>query len=165
MSESKRKDFKKWQVDLVYELQDGCCLGCGTSLEHGFHRHHKDGDHSNNKTDNLELYCPECHHARKGEAAKTAWTSHKERESKALKDLDKLISQALGEGKLSGATAERILEAISKGLSVSRRGLDRPESVPASILIERKYKQREVQLESYIEGIKEGIRLGAEVKK
>ncbi len=49
------REYKK----LANELFDGKCLKCSTVKD--LCVHHKDGDHYNNKPENLELLCRSCH--------------------------------------------------------------------------------------------------------
>jgi len=85
---SERKDFPKWKVTAAYVAQDGVCSKCGNSLQHGFHRHHRDGNPKNNSVDNLELLCKECHRATLGEPFK----KHRAQEKKILENLNQLIA-------------------------------------------------------------------------
>jgi len=159
----KRKDFHKWQVDLVVIAQDNCCLKCGNTLKKGFHRHHKDKNHANNKTDNLQLHCAECHRAEKGDALK----EHRKQEKKILEDLNNLLDKGF-EGKLSGANMERMLEAMGMSLKVSRSvnemdvGVEYPS---ASLTLGTRIKEIETMTEYYLKGLHEGISLGAKAVK
>lgn len=161
--QEERKVFHKWQVDLVYIAQDGCCLKCGNTLKKGFHRHHKDGKHDNNATDNLELHCAECHRATLGKAV----TEHKKQEAKILEDLNTLLDRGF-EGKLSGANMERMLEAMGMSLKVSRSvnkldvGIEYPS---ASITLGTRIKEIETMTEYYLKGLHEGISLGVKTAK
>ncbi|MCP8313119.1 MAG: hypothetical protein H3Z53_01940 [archaeon] len=153
---NKRKDFPKWKVEQVYIAQDGSCLKCGNSLEHGFHRHHKDGNPSNNEVSNLELLCAECHRATLGDAI----TEHRKQEEKVLNDLNKLIDECFA-GKLSGATVERMMDAITLSLKVSRNlnKLDEGiESPPASIALLKRMQETKILQEAYLEGFKDGVK-------
>ncbi|USD35505.1 MULTISPECIES: hypothetical protein [Vibrio] len=38
------------------------CKNCTMEMAEGFHIHHKDGNHTNNKPDNFEINCPFCHY-------------------------------------------------------------------------------------------------------
>jgi len=154
-----RRDFKKWVVDLVYEAQEGCCANCGASLEQtGFHRHHKDNNPKNNSIDNLELLCPRCHYAQKG--TDNPYTRHQAQEKRILEKLNQLIDLAL-ENKLSGATMERLLDAMSMSLKISRRvtevdyGL---EHIPPSIKMQRYVAERKLIQDAFLEGFKEGAK-------
>lgn len=156
MREVKRKDFPVWKVEQVYIAQDGACLKCGNSLEHGFHRHHKDGTPANNEISNLELLCPECHRATLGEAI----TEHRKQEEKVLNDLNKLIDECFA-GKISGSVVERMIEAITLSLKVSRslnkidEGLESP---PASIALLKRMQETKILQEAYLEGFKDGMK-------
>ena len=153
---NERKAFPTWKVEQVYIAQDGVCSKCSNSLEHGFHRHHKDGNHANNKIDNLELLCAECHRATLGDAL----AEHKKQEERALSSLNKLLDECFA-GKISGAVVERMIEAITLSLKVSRSlnkidgGIESP---PASIALFKRMQETKVLQETYLEGFKDGVR-------
>ncbi|MEM2294593.1 MAG: HNH endonuclease [Nitrososphaerota archaeon] len=151
-----RKDFPRWKVEQVYIAQDGVCAKYGDSLEHGFHRHHKDGNPANNEIDNLELLCPECHRATLGDAV----TEHRKQEEKVLSDLNRLIDECFA-GKISGAVVERLIEAITLSLKVSRN-LDKIdeglESPPTSIALLKRMQETKILQETYLEGFKDGVK-------
>lgn len=155
---SERKSFKRWKVDLVYEAQDGACVVCGGTLKKGFHRHHKDGDPSNNDISNLELRCADCHRA----TFKEAYKAHKDQERQVLASLNKLLEQGF-EGKLSGANMERMLEAMTMSLKLSRsiNKLDQGIEYPSAAIAMR-FKMDEIKklTEQYLAGLREGISLG-----
>lgn len=151
-----RKDFPKWKVEEVYIAQDGVCAKCGASLEHGFHRHHKDGNPANNSIDNLELLCPECHRVTLGDAI----NQHRKQEEKILNDLNRLIDECFS-GKISGAIVERLIEAMKMALKISKNlnKIDQGiESPPASIELLKRLKETKILQETYLEGFKDGIR-------
>jgi hypothetical protein len=160
MSEA-RQDFKKWQVDLVYsDVQEGQCAKCSASLENtGFHRHHKDGNNSNNEIDNLELLCPKCHHSTFGT---NAYLEHKNLEGETLVQINQLLSSAIDPNtKMSGATLEKTLELITMKLKVSRNAKDLDygvEYTPASIKLQRKMAEQEAQIDRYIEGYMQAVK-------
>ena len=158
-----RKDFKKWQVDVVFnEVQQGQCANCGAGLEQtGFHRDHVDGDHSNNETDNLQLLCPKCHWAKAGEG-KNPYTEHQEQEKRVLTKLNELIEQALDpSSKVSGAAMEKMVDAMSMSLKVSRNVTDVDygrEHTPASVKMQRRMAEQEIQLQSFMDGVMFGVK-------
>jgi hypothetical protein len=151
-----RREFQRWKVEKVYIAQDGACIKCGNSLEHGFHRHHKDGNPSNNSIENLELLCPECHRATLGEAI----IEHRKQEEKVLRDLNRLIDECFA-GKISGSVVERMIEAITLSLKISRNlnKIDEGiESPPASIALLKRMQETKILQEMYLEGFKDGVR-------
>jgi len=160
---SERKDFEQYKVDIVYRVQDGSCFKCGNSLKKGFHRHHKDKNNANNSVDNLELHCAECHRAEKGEAIE----KHRKQEQKILDDLNKLLELGF-KGKLSGANMERMLEAMTTSLKVSRNvnrmdvGIEYPS---ASLTFGTRIKEIQTMTDYYLKGLHEGISLGIKEKK
>jgi len=163
LSLNERKDFPKWKVTAAYMAQDGVCSKCGSSLQHGFHRHHRDGNPRNNSVDNLELLCKECHRATLGEPFK----KHRAQEERILENLNQLI--ALGfEGKLSGANMERLLEAMTLSLRISKEvnGLDKGIEYPPPELL---YGIRQGELnkisDAYLAGLRSGISLALETVK
>jgi len=153
-----RRDFKGWAVDLVYRLQDGICAKekCSKTLANGFHRHHEDGDSTNNSIENLKLFCAECHG---GEA----YATYIKKKKKGLSDVEAAINMAL-EGKLSGAAMDKLLDAIKLGLGLTReiygKGM---EQVPASIKMEQYLLSSGILLKEYEKGVKKGIELGASI--
>jgi len=153
---SKRKDFTKKQVDLVYELQDRICKSCGRSLANGFARHHEDGDPSNNSIENLTLLCPSCHG---GEAYQTLI----KRKKKFLQDIDNLLKSALTE-KISGTLIDKLTDLIKLGLSLNNQvygvEIERP---PASIRLENQLLASGLLQKEYEKGLRKGIELGADL--
>ncbi len=60
------KEYKKWKPNYKYRKffrKSKICEGCGIENEdfRFYDVNHKDGDHDNNKINNLELLCPNCH--------------------------------------------------------------------------------------------------------
>ena len=155
---SERRDFQKWKVELVYRLQDGVCSKCGAPLSKGFHRHHKDGDPSNNSIDNLELLCPKCHYATFGDD--NPFERHKRVERKVFDQIQQLLDKAFSK-ELSGAHIEKILDALTLELKLSRsvENLDwEIERPPASIALEYRIAEMQANMRAYVEGFKEGFK-------
>jgi len=150
---TKRKDFSKWAVEVVYQQQQGACPRCGKPLLAGFHRHHKDGDNTNNSVENLELLCLVCHGSKQ-------WNTLQEQKKKHIGELDTLINKAINEG-MAGTLVDKLLDSIKLALSLEKQvyGLD-TEEVPVSIRMESYITVAEHSLEEYIKGIKEGINIG-----
>jgi len=146
----KRKDFEKWKVELAFRKQDGACLKCGKPLGKRFIRDHKDGDPSNNSVENLRLYCATCN---AGEQYKTLVKKKKQ----ALKDVEGAIQLSL-EGKLSGAAADKLLDAIKLGLSLSEQLYGGElEKVPVAIRMENYLVSSGLLLKEFERGFKEGM--------
>jgi len=146
----KRKDFEKWKIEIVYRKQDGACIKCGKPLGSKFHRHHKDKGPSNNSVDNLELHCASCHG---GEQYKTLI----EKKELALKNVEGAIQLSL-EGKLSGAAADKLLDAIKLGLSLSEQLYGGElEKVPVGIRMENYLVSSGILLKEYEKGYREGM--------
>jgi len=145
-----RKDFAKWAIELVYRKQDGACIKCGKPLGSRFHRHHKNKNPADNSVENLELHCVGCHG---GEQYQTLV----EKKKQALKDVEGAIQLSLS-GKLSGAAADKLLDAIKLGLSLSEQlyGGDL-EKMPVAIRMENYLVSSGILLKEYEKGIKEGM--------
>lgn len=161
MSKETRQDFKKWQIDLAYESQNGLCVRCGAGLEQtGFHAHHEDGNHSNNALSNLSLLCPKCHFTTfKGS---NPWDEHKKTEATVLNALLKVID-AFNDpaSKLSGATLEKFNDSMTMALRSSRyyNEIDYGRmQVPASIQMVRGMAEAKVTGEAYTDGYMAGVR-------
>jgi len=63
--------------------------------------------------------------------------------------------------KLSGATVERLIEAMKTSLKISRslNKIDQEiESPPASIVLLKKMQETKMLQEAYLEGFKDGVR-------
>jgi len=147
-----RKDFKKWVVDVVFEQQQGMCKRCGRSLELGFHKHHKDGDASNNSVENLELLCPECHG---GEQYKTL----QQQRVKHLQQIEDIIGLA-SSGEVSGAVVEKITELIKLGLSLENKIYSDVELPPVNIRLQSSIAVQELLLKQYQKGFEDGLKVG-----
>jgi len=159
VTQEDRRDFPEWKVKAVYLKQDGACAKCGCSLADGFHRHHMDGDHSNNSLDNLQLLCPDCHYVT---FCSEKWNAHKDVEREVLETLKKALLSATDK-ELSGAALERIVETAVKVLQVSRRekGLNKPmERLPELHL---QYSRSDMW--NWIQGYKEGFVAGVQFAK
>ena len=132
-------------------------MKCGNSLEHGFHRHHKDGNPTNNEISNLELLCAECHRATLGDAI----IEHRKQEEKVLGTLNKLLDGCFAGKGIAGATIEKIIEALRPSLSVSRslnkfdQGIESP---PALITLLKRMQETKMLQEAYLEGFKDGVK-------
>lgn len=154
-----RKDFQVWKVTVAYVSQDGICLKCGNSLEHGFHRHHVDGDHGNNSLENLELRCKECHHASYRGRKKKDLGEHRIQEKAILEQLNQLIGDGIA-GKLSGASAERLMEAMALAMKVSKRVNDIDidiEYPPPAITLMKRLMETQTLSETFLDGFKRGV--------
>ena len=160
MSEE-RRDFSQWKVDQVYEIQEGCCWNCGANLEQtGFHREHINGNNNDNSLSNLRLGCPKCHGATYG--SDDPYQKHLSVEKRVLENLNTLISQALDPAsKISGASLEKLLDAMTLTLKVSRNtsevdyGIER---TPPAIKLRRGYVENQLQADKYIEGFLDGVK-------
>ena len=161
MDKVRRRSFSAFKVEAVYLAQDGCCARCGSSLEHGFHRHHRNGDPTDNSIENLELLCPSCHRASMGEA----FDNYQRRLEWAVGSLSKLVQNAL-DGKIAGNLAETIKEAIVLVLKYARElyGLATPESPPPTVVLTEKIQEMRLIEEVYLDAFRKGFECGVGVK-
>lgn len=130
-------------------------------LNNGFHRHHKDGKHENNTYENLELLCIECHHAQKDVEGLSLFEQHRVVEREVGDLVRRMINEAFDK-KMSGANMERMLQGFSQMLSISRneKGLNlEVEYPPADVKLQLSKNIQEQNLEEYMRGIRDGIRM------
>jgi hypothetical protein len=156
-----RRSFPNFKVEAAFFAQDGCCSRCGSTLEFGFHRHHRNGDAGDNSLENLELLCPRCHRATVSEALNL----YTQRLEWAIGALTNLVEKAL-EGKLAGNTAEAIREAIALTLKYERElvGVAPPESPPPTITFLKKLQETRLLEEVYLEAFKQGLECGIKAR-
>ncbi|MGB9855828.1 MAG: HNH endonuclease [Caldisericum exile] len=147
---SERRNFKKWVVDVVYENQSGLCIKCGRSLEAGLHKHHIDGDASNNSVENLQLLCPQCHRSEQ-------WVTLQKQREKHLTQLDNLIDSAIA-GEVNGAVIDKLVEAIKLSLSIENKLYGDVELPPISVRLQSNMLIQEMLLKEYKRGFEEGIK-------
>lgn len=153
-----RKNFPTKIVEEVFEEQGRCCDKCSRSLMNGFHIHHKDGNNANIEKENCQLLCSGCHG---GEQYKTL----QDQKKIAITDLEKLIQVGV-EGKVSGSTLEKILDAIKLKLSLQRQVLDDPPmEIPSSVKAETYVTVMEHGLKEREYGFKTGLEKGIDLAK
>ena len=177
-----RRDFKQYQIDLVYDLQEGCCPLCGAGLEQtGFHRHHKNSDHADNSVSNLTLLCPRCHHSKAG--LSNPYIDHQKQEMMVLEKANSIIEQILNPQtveivdakgntqtkvlELSGVVLDKLTDMLSLSLRVSRNATDVDygrEFTPASIKLQRSMADQDARLQSFMDGVMYGVKKALEVK-
>jgi hypothetical protein len=157
LNKRNRQAFANWKVEAVYIKQDGACTRCGASLQHGFHRHHRDGNPANNTITNLELLCPSCHRATAGEPL----NNYTERLRWAVASLSRLVEKAL-EGEAAGNVCGVVKEAIILALKYERdlAGLAAPESPPPSIVLMKKMQEQRILDDLYLYAFKVGFENG-----
>ena len=157
MTQETRKDFEPWKVSIVYNLQEGLCKKCGKPLGKKFHRHHKNGDHGDNSIDNLELHCPACH---SGEA----YTTYIEQKKQALGNVGALVDKTI-KGEVSGAAAERALEAIKLQLSLIEQVYPTElEDIPVEIRVKNYLVGSGILLKEYERGVRKGVNMGVNIQ-
>ncbi|MHA1589146.1 MAG: HNH endonuclease signature motif containing protein [Candidatus Njordarchaeales archaeon] len=146
-----RKDFEKWKIREKYMEQEGLCAMCGASLERGFHAHHLNGDHSDNRLENLQLLCPSCHYST---FKKKQLERHRRLEKKTLRLLQEAMEKAMKK-EINGSDLERILSVSSRILSISRTTNELND--PAIILPDMRQEALEQKAKDYFNGYKDGI--------
>jgi cytochrome c553 len=157
MTQETRKDFKAWATAIVYNVQQGSCFKCGKPLGKRFHKHHKNGDHSDNSVENLELLCASCH---AGEAYKT----HIEQKKQALGNVEALIDKAI-KGEVSGAATEKAIEAIKLQLSLIEQCYPSElEELPPEIRTRNYLVGSGLLLKEYEKGIRKGVNMGVNIQ-
>ena len=129
---------------------------CGASLEQtGFHREHINGNNNDNSLSNLRLGCPKCHGATYG--SDDPYQKHLGVEKKVLENLNTLVSQALDPAsKISGASLEKLLDAMTLTLKVSRNTSEVDygvERTPSSIKLRRGLSENEALIDKWLEGV------------
>lgn len=147
---SKRKSFEPWKVSIVHNMQEGICRKCGRPLGKKFHRHHKDGDNSNNSLDNLELYCASCHG---GEA----YTTHIKQKKAIIGNIGLLI-EGLNNKTISGSAGQVELESIKLKLKLIEQCYPHDlEELPVEIRVKNYLVGSGLLLKEYEKGYREGM--------
>lgn len=154
----KRKNFSTNTIEEVYTEQGGVCANCDRSLFGGYHAHHKNGNNFDNNIENCQLLCISCHGGKQ-------YITLQEQKKVTITDLDALIKTGI-EGKASGATIERLLDAIKMKLSLERQLLqEEPLQPPAAVKAETYITVMEHGLRKYEEGYRVGFNKGIEMSK
>lgn len=156
--ENKRKNFSTKVIEEVFEEQGRCCGKCGNSLLNGYHAHHKNGKPEDNSKENCQLLCRGCHG---GEQYQTLQAKKK----LVIEDIDSLVETGIN-GKASGATLDKLLDAIKLKLSLLRQvHEDDILQVPNSVKLETYASVMEHGLREYEKGFKNGFNKGLEFAK
>ena len=152
MTQETRKDFQPWKVATVYNVQEGICK-CGKPLGDKFHRHHIDGNHSNNEIANLELMCAQCH----GGEGYSTYIKQKEA---VLGEVSHLI-----EKEASGSVKQVELEAIKLKLRLIEQcyppGL---EDLPPEIRTRNYLVGSGILIKEYEKGVSKGVGMGVNIQ-
>jgi len=172
MGQEDRKPFEEWQTHIAYMRQQGRCKNCGGSLDYGmgtgkkFEKHHSDGDHSNNATDNLDLLCKQCHMATLAEADpdyKKNYTAFLEKKKEIFDQLTTLTEKAIGK-ELAGTVISSSIELLgmSEKSIMEQYGMNggvfyAPPSIRNLVAVKRMYKE--------VDAMKEGIQIGINLAK
>jgi len=137
-------------------------------LSAGFHAHHKDGDHSNNSYENLELLCIPCHYYKTVKQMQSnPLEEHKKLQRVVISGLLKAIEETVNKS-IKGTDLERITAAYSKILveSWKEKGLAAEVQYPSGYITFIRNMMEEKLLEkTFYEGFKAGIKAGAEALK
>lgn len=150
---NKRKDFEQWKISIVYNACEGLCFKCGKPLSKKFHRHHIDGDHSNNSIENLKLYCAVCHG---GEA----YTTYIKQKKEVIGEVGALV-QALVKKEISGSGGQVAYEALKLKLSLIEQCYPTElEGVPVDIRVRNYLVGSGILLKEYEKGVREGMNKG-----
>jgi len=167
---SERKDFPEWAVDKIYIEQDGVCTNtkegvvCNNPLVNGFHRHHKDGDSSNNSPDNLQLLCLECHFATFKEP--NPLDDHRKLQNEMGEQIGKLLEMVLTGGKMTGSTFKEVMGGIHTKLGLSWKQIKPYIEYPSPTLtMLRDMQKNKIVQDALVEGYKEGIKIGIQIRK
>lgn len=153
-----RKNFPTKVIEEVFEEQGRQCAKCDKSLLYGYHAHHRDGDNTNIQKENCQLLCPGCHGGK-------MYSTLQEQKKAVITDLDKLITTGI-ENKASGATIEKLLDAIKLKLSLQRQVMDDPPlEVPSGVKAETYITVMEKGLNEFEKGVKLGIEKGIDLGK
>lgn len=157
----KRKGFPDWLVNSVYLSQDGICgnQSCNNPLSNGFHRHHNNNDRSDNKRENCQLLCLECHFATfaEGHRLYNAYNNHKNLQLKIMDAIMKVLADAEGK-KVAGSKLDKMLDGYDRAVKLSwnaniRDQVERPNPIFAAYT--NMMKNNIVQ-----DALMEGYRLG-----
>ena len=147
---TERKNFSIAVIEEVYQEQGGMCGKCGKSLMYGYHAHHKDSNSSNNHKENCHLLCKACHGGEQ-------YITLQDQKKSIILDLDALVKTGL-EGKASGATIDKLLDAIKLKLSLQGQIYDDASLEPP---IEQRMKDYQTVmqhgLQEYTQGVKDTI--------
>ena len=147
---SKRKDFEQWKVSTAYNVQEGLCKKCGSALGKKFHRHHIDGDNTNNSLENLELQCAICHG---GEA----YTTHIKQKKGIMGEITAMI-KSLNSKEISGSAGQVELESIKLKLKLIEQVYpDRLEGLPVEIRVKNYMIGSGLLIKEYEKGFREGM--------
>lgn len=172
MGQDDRKPFEEWQTHIAYMRQEGRCANCGGTLDYGmgtgkkFDKHHADGDHSNNATDNLELLCKTCHRATLAEADpdyKKNYKAFLEGKKEIFDKILQLTDKAIGK-ELAGTVLNSAIEligmsekAVTEQYEMNKGVFYLPPSIRNLIAVKKMYRE--------VDAMKEGISIGIQVFK
>jgi hypothetical protein len=158
MPQDDRRDFKPYQVELVYKEQDGCCKKCGKPLGHGFIRDHENGNHCDNSIGNLRLLCASCN-------GSEAYATYRKQMIASFNDTNVLVKKAI-DGAIAGTIVDKALDAIKLSLSLNTQlyGYE-IEKPPAAIAAQQYIESSKIMLDQWEEALKQGILKGIDMAK
>ena len=121
-------------------LKEHKCEKCGLTEWQGeyitLHLHHKDGNHNNNKLDNLEVLCPNCHSQTDSFAGKN---TNKNKKEKIKIIYSPVIEESNKSNLVSEKTKENLCTICNKEMCFNGNIICRKCK---SILIARKKKKK-----------------------
>jgi len=158
MTQENRRNFSVKVINEVFEEQGRACAKCGNPILHGFHAHHKNGINSDNTKENCQLLCKSCHGGEK-------YATLQAQKQKVIESLDKLVQVGI-EGKVSGASIDKLLDAIKMSLSLQGQLFEEEYfSSPPELRLEYSYVIAENGLKKYEEGYLAGLSKNIELSE
>lgn len=167
MTQDTRKHFEEWKVHYAFMQQEGRCKQCGGTLDYGigtgkkYEKHHANGDHSNNKVENLELLCKSCHMATLAKTDKDyegRYKKYLEKKTEIFNQLINLTEKAMNK-ELAGTVISSTIElvnmeqkALAEEYNMNEGVFYPPPSIKSMIYIKN--------MKNELEAMKEGIRIG-----
>jgi len=167
MTQETRKDFSEFQTHITYMNQMGLCANCGGTLDYGmgyglsYEKHHKNKDHSDNKTENEELLCKPCHMATLAKEDKeyaSNYQKYLEEKTKIYEQIISLTERAMNK-ELAGTVITSTIELINMRTKAvteeygMNRGLFYPPPSIKSMVYAKNMKME-------IDAMKRGIEIG-----
>ena len=168
MGQTNRKAFEDWKTHLVYMNQEGRCKNCGGTLDYGmgtgkpFEKHHSDGNHANNATENLDLLCKPCHMATLAKVDKEynkRYELYLARKSILFDKIAMLGEKAINK-ELAGAVLTSAIEILNMEDKKCAEEFDMNRGLfyaPPSIKVLTSYRNIKGEVDALTEGIRIGL--------
>lgn len=148
----KHKVLTKALREKIFSRDDHTCQACGWRSERFQELHHRNGDHSDNREENLETLCPLCHQtfhlpiASATNGGAIIWLPEMSQEQLNLLCIGLFVAMRTPQGKLAG-TARTLFSTLEARKSFVDENLGRSDpSIVAQVLLnmnEEDYKNRE----------------------